>query len=96
VSGKAEALVCLEDVSLQAKHYQLAATDLACCLQKRIAALPADSRCIVETHYQLAVAQAHCAEWSRAKASLGSVVTVIEARIENFAKVDKTEKITIR
>ena len=50
----------------------------------------------METHYQLAVAQAHCAEWSRAKASLGSIVTVIEARIENFAKVDKTEKITIR
>ena len=45
MSGKAEALVCLEEVSLQAEHYQLAATDLASCLQKRIAALPADSRC---------------------------------------------------
>jgi len=95
VSWEAEALACLGDVSLQAENYQLACTDLASCLQKRIAALPADSRCIAETHYQLAVAQAHCAEWSKAEASLASAVTVLEARVKNFAKVDKTEKTTM-
>jgi len=95
VTWECEALACLGDVSLQAENYQLAATDLASCLQKRIAALPADSRSIAETHYQLAVAQAHCAEWSKAEASLASAVTVLEARVKNFAKVDKTEKITM-
>ena len=38
-------MACLEDVSLQAEIYQLAATYLSSCLKKRIAALPADSRC---------------------------------------------------
>ena len=40
-------------------------------------------------HYQ------HCAEWSKAEASLASAVTVHVARIKNFAKVYKTEKITM-
>ena len=37
-------MACLEDVTLQAEIYQLAATYLSSCLKKRIAALPADSR----------------------------------------------------
>ena len=39
------------------------------------------------------MAQAHCADWSKAEASLASAVTVLEARVKNFAKVDKTDKI---
>merc|ERR550519_244024 len=94
VSWEAEALACLGDVSLQAENYALATTDLASCLQKRTAALPADSRCISETHYQLGVAQAHCGEWSQAEASLNAAIAVLETRVRNFAKVDKTEVIT--
>ena len=44
MSWEAEALACLGDVSLQAENYALATTDLASCLQKRTAVLPADSR----------------------------------------------------
>merc|ERR1719452_428185 len=100
VSWEAEALACLGDVSLQAENYQLAATDLAICLQKRFATLPADSRCITETHYQLAVAQAHCVECEcncqcQSRDSLARAVTVLEARVKNLAKVDKTEKTTM-
>merc|ERR1719431_1977405 len=94
VSWEAEALACLGDVSLQAANYALAITDLASCLQKRTAVLPADSRCISETHYQLGVAQAHCGEWSQAEASLNAAIAVLETRVKNFAKADKTEEIT--
>ena len=51
-------------------------------------------RCISETHYQLAVAQAHCGEWAQAEASLNAAIAVLETRVRNFAKVDKTEEIT--
>ena len=51
-------------------------------------------RCISETHYQLGVAQAHCGEWSQAEASLNAAIAVLETRVRNFAKVDKTEEIT--
>ena len=40
------------------------------------------------------MAQAHCGEWSQAEASLNAAIAVLETRVRNFAKVDKTEEIT--
>merc|ERR1719341_1498920 len=59
VAKECEALTFLGEVSLENSNFEQAVEDLTLCLAKRIKALPADSRAIAETHYQLGVAQAH-------------------------------------
>ena len=62
-------------------------------------------RSIAETHYQLGVAQAHCAqscatkelqcqEYDNAEKSLTSAVAVLNARIANLKKLETSENIT--
>ena len=62
-------------------------------------------RSIAETHYQLGVAQAHCAqscatkelqcqEYDNAEKSLSSAVAVLNARIANLKKLETSENIT--
>merc|ERR1719341_2618437 len=64
-----ESLILLGEVSLENSNFKQAVEDLMTCLAKRLKALPADSRSIAETHYQLGVAQAHCEDFANAENS---------------------------
>merc|ERR1711934_271398 len=77
VAKECESLTFLGEVSLENSNFKQAVEDSTLCLAKRVKALPADSRAIAETHYQLGVAQAHCAEYSNAEKSLEAAVAVL-------------------
>merc|ERR1712126_503046 len=62
IGEESEALILLAEVSMENSNFNQAVEDLTECLAKRIKSLPSDSRMIAETHYQLGVAQAHCAQ----------------------------------
>merc|ERR1712013_689911 len=62
VTKECEALILLAEVSMENSNFNQAVEDLTECQAKRIKSLPSDSRMIAETHYQLGVAQAHCAQ----------------------------------
>merc|ERR1711973_461051 len=62
VERECEALTYLGEVSLENANFEQAREDLSACLSKRMKSMPSDSRSIAETHYQLGVAQAHCAQ----------------------------------
>merc|ERR1719178_619712 len=94
VAKECETLTLLGEVSLENSNFTQAVEDLAACLAKRIKALPADSRAIAETHYQLGVAQAHCAEYSNAEKSLAAAVAVLNTRISNLKKTETSDNIT--
>merc|ERR1712083_516669 len=81
-------------VSLENSNFKQAVEDLTLCLTKRIKALAADSRSIAETHYQLGVAQAHCADYANAEKSLAAAVAVLNTRIANLKKMATSENIT--
>merc|ERR1712112_261139 len=86
VTKECESLTFLGEVSLENSNFKQAVEDLSLCLAKGIKALPADSRSIAESQYQLGVAQAHCAEYTNAEKSLEAAVTVLNARIVNLQK----------
>jgi len=94
VAKECESLTFLGEVSLENSNFKQAVEDLTLCLTKRIKALPADSRSIAETHYQLGVAQAHCAEYANAEKSLAAAVTVLNSRIANLKKMETSDNIT--
>jgi len=94
VAKECESLTFLGEVSLENSNFKQAVEDLSLCLAKRIKALPADSRFIAETHYQLGVAQAHCAEYASAEKSLVSAVAVLHTRIANLKKMESSDNIT--
>merc|ERR1712119_67177 len=94
VTKECESLTFLGEVSLENSNFKQAVEDLTLCLTKRIKALPADSRSIAETHYQLGVAQAHCAEYANAEKSLAAAVTVLNTRIASLKKMETSDNIT--
>merc|ERR1711909_143335 len=94
VTKECESLTFLGEVSLENSNFKQAVEDLTLCLGKRIKALPADSRSIAEIHYQLGVAQAHCAEYASAEKSLEAAVTVLNTRIANLKKMGTSDDIT--
>jgi len=94
VARECESLTFLGEVSLENSNFKQAVEDLTLCLTKRIKALAADSRSIAETHYQLGVAQAHCAEYANAEKSLAAAVAVLNTRIGNLKKMATSENIT--
>merc|ERR1711934_709128 len=94
VAKECESLTFLGEVSLENSNFKQAVEDLSLCLAKRIKALPADSRSIAEIHYQLGVAQAHCAEYVSAEKSLEAAVTVLNTRIANLKKMGTSDDIT--
>ena len=51
-------------------------------------------RSIAETHYQLGVAQAHCADYAKAEKSLEAAVGVLNTRIANLKKMKTSDDIT--
>jgi len=94
VTKECESLTFLGEVSLENSNFKQAVEDLTLCLAKRTKALPADSRSLAETHYQLGVAQAHSAEYASAEKSLEAAVVVLNARISNLKKMETSDNIT--
>merc|ERR1711913_183284 len=84
-----ETFLALGEVSLENENYPQAVDDLASCLKKQLEKLPADSRSIAETHYQLGVAQGFHLHFEEAVKSLNDAITVLTTRIDNLKK--KTE-----
>merc|ERR1712010_413039 len=93
VARECESLTFLGEVSLENSNFKQAVEDLTLCLTKRIKALAADSRSIAETHYQLGVAQAHCADYANAEKSLAAAVAVLNTRIANLKKMATSDNI---
>merc|ERR1711971_86247 len=94
MAKECESLTFLGEVSLENSNFKQAVEDLTVCLAKRVKALPADSRSIAETHYQLGVAQAHCADYAKAEKSLEAAVGVLNTRIANLKKMKTSDDIT--
>jgi len=94
VAKECEALTFLGEVSLENSNFEQAVEDLTVCLAKRIKAMPADSRAIAETHYQLGVAQAQIADYTNAEKSLVAAVAVLNTRIANLKKMGTSDNIT--
>merc|ERR1712126_503586 len=93
VSKECESLTLLGEVSLENSNFKQAVEDLTLCLEKRIKALPSDSRSIAETHYQLGVVQAHSADYVNAEKSLEAAVSVLNVRIDYLKKMDTSDNI---
>jgi len=84
-----ETYLTLGEVSLENENYTQAVDDLKACLTKRQEKLPADSRCIAETHYQLGVALGFHCQFEEAVTSLNDAIGVLTTRIEKLK--NKTE-----
>merc|ERR1712012_94485 len=96
-----EALILLAEVSMENPNFNQAVEDLTECLAKRIKSLPGDSR-IAETHYQLGVAQAHCAQqcadqsqqcslFDNAEKSLASAVDVLTNTMASLRRMESSD-----
>merc|ERR1712130_506160 len=84
-----ETYLTLGEVSLENENYVQAVEDISLCLERQQASLPADSRNIAETHYQLGVALGFHMKYEEAIVSLEAAISVLETRIKNLK--DKTE-----
>merc|ERR1712180_572787 len=88
-----ETYMVLGEVSLENENYPQAVEDLTICLKRRTDSLPADSRCIAETQYQLGIAQGFDMKWEEAVVSLEAAIKVLEKRIENLkAKTESPDE----
>jgi len=94
LTKECESLTLLGEVSLENSNFKQAVEDLTTCLARRCAGMPADSRSIAETHYQLGVAQAHSGDYASAEKSLRAAISVLNARISNLKKMEVSENIT--
>merc|ERR1711936_388737 len=94
LTKECESLILLGEVSLENSNFKQAVEDLTTCLSRRCAGMPADSRSIAETHYQLGVAQAHSGDYASAEKSLRAAISVLNARISNLKKIEVSENIT--
>jgi len=94
VAKLCESYLGLGEVSLENENYTQAVADLTECLDMRKANLPADSRSIAESHYQLGVAQALHGKFEDAELCLNSAITVLETRIANLAKMETSHNIS--
>jgi len=79
-----ETYMVLGEVSLENENYPQAVEDLTICLKRRTDTLPADSRCIAETHYQLGIALGFDMKWEEAVTSLEAAIKVLETRVANL------------
>merc|ERR1712116_27084 len=105
IAKECEALILLAEVSMENSNFNQAVEDLTECLTKRIKSLPSDSRMIAETHYQLGVAQAHCAQqcadqsqqcslFDNAEKSLTSAVDVLNNTMASLKKMESSDVTT--
>jgi len=102
IAKECEALILLAEVSMENSNFTQAVEDLTECLAKRIKSLPSDSRMMAETHYQLGVAQAHCAQqcadksqqcslFDNAEKSLTSAVDVLNTTMASLKKMESSD-----
>merc|ERR1712179_262601 len=92
ISGKhgktdieAEAFHYLGEVSLENNNYPQAIEDLAKSVTIKTKVVPAGSRSLAETHYQMGVAYAWSGEWTKAEESLTAAISVLTARISSHS-----------
>jgi len=88
----------LSEVSLESENFGQAVEDLQVCLERQKAVLPADSRDIAVTHYQLGVALGFDKKYDEATTSLEAAVTVLnnmmaslKEKTGRMAKMEVTE-----
>jgi len=81
----------LGEISLENENFQQAVEDLTSCLAKRKEILPADSRSIAETHYQLGIALVYSDKFDDAESSMQNAVEVLSTRLENLKKMESSE-----
>jgi len=86
-----DVLLHLGEISLENENFQQAVEDLTSCLSKRKEILPADSRSIAETHYQLGIALVYSEKFDDAESSMNSAVEVLSSRLVNLRKMESSE-----
>ena len=80
----------LGEISLEREDYSQAIEDFTLCLEKRKETLPADSRFIAETYYELGLAQGSLGKFTEAEDSLNSAIAVLQARTKNVKNMDSS------
>merc|ERR1712048_259390 len=85
----ADVFLHLGEISLENENFEQAVEDLTACLNKRKDLLPADSRSIAETHYQLGIAQAYSGNFEAGEGSMVAAVGVLSARLLNLKKMEE-------
>merc|ERR1719430_356480 len=88
VEKECESLILLSEVSLENNYSIQAVLELRICLKKRQWTLPADPRCIAETHFKLGVALTHQKDFTGAEESLKSAIAVLGTRVANLKKME--------
>merc|ERR1712226_177312 len=86
-----EALMILGEISLEREDYSQAIEDFTLCLEKRKETLPADSRYIAETYYELGMAQGSQEKLTEAEDSLKSAISVLQTRVKNFGSMESSD-----
>jgi hypothetical protein len=83
-------MCALGEVSIESENYKQAVEDFQECLFKQ-SAMPKDSRCVAETHYQLGVALGYHAQFDEAVTSLKRAISIIQERITSKEKEESEE-----
>jgi len=86
-----DSLLHLGEISMENENYDQALEDLGECLKLREASLPADSRSIAETHYQLGLAQAQSEKFAEGEASFARASEVLKIRLANLQKMESSD-----
>ena len=88
-----DVFLSLGEVSLENEEYELSVDDLTVCLRMRKETLPADSRSIAETCYQLGVALAFAGKFPEAETNLNMAIDVLEARHRNLGAMGASDNV---
>merc|ERR1712112_38892 len=83
-----EAVMVLGEISIENENFKRAEEDFQQCLQTRKKILPADSRCIAETFYDLGIAQGFLRNFSDSETNLNQAISVLESRIASIHKME--------
>jgi len=86
-----EAVMVLGEISIENENFKQAEEDFQQCLQTRKKILPADSRCIAETFYDLGIAQGFLRNFSDSETNLNQAISVLESRIASIHKMEPSE-----
>jgi len=90
-----EAVMVLGEISIENENFKQAEEDFKQCLQTRKKILPADSRCIAETFYDLGIVQGLLRNFSDAETSLINAISVLESRIANVVEMEPSESLLL-
>merc|ERR1712112_639144 len=86
-----EAVMVLGEISIENENFKQAEEDFQQCLQTRKKILPADSRCIAETFYDLGIAQGFLRNFSDSETNLNQAISVLESRIASIYRMEPSE-----